>query len=131
METETMNELSIEATQSTPSVEADWQGGVLRMGGDSFPENSYEFFGTVIDWIERYLAGSERALQLELRLMYMNTSSVKAMMDIFDMLEDAHRGGRAVSVRWFHDPRNERVADLAAEFSEDCTFPFAIEQDEA
>jgi len=131
MERETMNELSIEATQSTPSVHGDWQGGVLRMGGDSFPENSYEFFGSVIDWIERYLADGNRPLRLELRLMYMNTSSVKAMMDIFDMLEDAHRGGRAVAVRWLHDPRNERVADLAAEFREDCTFPFDIEPDEA
>lgn len=129
METETMNQLSIEATQSTPSVQADWEAGVLRMGGDSYPENSYEFFGVVVDWIERFLAGSGRALRLELRLMYMNTSSVKAMMDILDMLEDAHRGGRNVQVLWYHDPQNERVADLAAEFREDCTFPFGIEKD--
>lgn len=125
-----MNELSIEATQSTPSVEGQWDAGILALGGDSFPENSYEFFGVVIDWIERYLAGSGRPLRLELRLMYMNTSSVKAMMDIFDMLEDAHRGGREVAVQWHHDPQNERVADLAAEFREDCTFPFEIEKDD-
>jgi len=129
MENLTMNELSIEATQSTPSVEGNWETGMVSLGGDSFPENSYEFFGNVIDWIERYLAGSDRPLRLELRLMYMNTSSVKAMMDIFDMLEDAHRAGRKVEVRWHHDPDNERVADLAAEFREDCTFPFAIERD--
>lgn len=125
-----MNVLSIEATQSTPAVAGDWGQGTLRLSGDSFPENSFEFFGAVIDWIEAYLRDCNRPLHLELRLMYMNTSSVKAMMDIFDLLEDAHRGGRAVEVVWYHDPNNERVADLASEFREDCSFPFGIEKDD-
>lgn len=126
-----MNVLSIEATQSTPFVHGNWDDGLLSLSGDSFPENSFEFFGPVIDWLEAYLASSDRPLQLELRLMYMNTSSVKVMMDIFDMLEDAHRAGRSVQVVWYHDPENERVADLAAEFREDCSFPFGVEQDGA
>jgi hypothetical protein len=124
-----MNQLKIEATQSTPAVETDAASGVLRLSGDSFPENSFEFFGPVIAWIEDYLESSDQPLHLDLRLMYMNTSSVKAMMDIFDMLEDAHRSGRSVEVVWHHDPANERVADLASEFREDCTVPFGIEKD--
>ena len=59
-------------------------------------------------------------------LLYLNTSSIKAMMDIFDLLEEAHRKGRQVSVRWSYDGANERVGELAAEFKEDCTFPFDI-----
>ena len=96
------------------------------MHGDSYPENSFEFFDPIIQWIEDYLRLRSEALHLELRLVYMNTSSVKAMMDIFDMLEDAHGRGRAVSVAWYYDPRNERVLDLADEFREDCSFPFDI-----
>ena len=125
-----MNELNIEGSQSTPSIIADWEQGRLTMQGDSYPENSFEFFYTVIDWIERYLKESAAPFSLELRLVYMNTSSVKAMMDIFDLLEDAHRRGRQVSVNWFYDPRNDRVVDLAVEFREDCTFPFEIAVDE-
>ena len=56
----------------------------------------------------------------------MNTSSVKAMMDIFDLLEEAHNKGRAVRVDWLYDPQNERVRELAEEFREDYTFPFLI-----
>ena len=100
------------------------------MQGDSYPENSFEFFGPVIDWIERYLKESAAPFYLELRLIYMNTSSAKAMMDIFDLLEDAHGQGRKVSVNWYYDPRNERVLDLAGEFREDCSFPFEIAADE-
>ena len=124
-----MNALHIPASQSTPSVTSNWEQGLLAMQGDSYPENSFEFFGDVIGWIERYLKESETPLRLELRLVYMNTSSVKAMMDIFDMLEEAHHAGRQVSVDWFYDPRNERVVDLADEFREDCSFPFQIAAD--
>jgi hypothetical protein len=83
----------------------------------------------VIGWVERYLKETSAPLNLELRLVYMNTSSVRAMMDIFDLLEEAHGRGRAVSVNWYYDPRNERVLDLADEFREDCTFPFEIAAD--
>lgn len=121
-----MENLNIEATQSTPSVLADPAAGTVRMRGDSYPENSYELFSPVIDWIEAYLRDTDRMLTLELQLLYLNTSSVKAMMDIFDMLEEAHGKGRKVAVNWYYDEQNERVAELAEEFREDCSFPFLV-----
>lgn len=122
-----MSDLHIPGTQSTPAIQGDWQAGRLSMQGDSYPENSYELFGQVIDWVERFLAAGQRPLELDLRLLYLNTSSIKAMMDILDLLEEAHQGGRPVSLRWHYDRRNERVAELAEEFREDCSFPFAIQ----
>jgi hypothetical protein len=121
-----MENLSIESTQSTPAITADALRGVVQMSGDSYPENSYELFSPVMNWIERYIKEAAQPLVLELRLLYLNTSSVKAMMDIFDMLEEAHQNGRDVRVNWYYDEQNERVAELAEEFKEDCTFPFAV-----
>jgi len=119
-------QLNIPATRSTPEITADWEAGLVRMAGDSYPENSFDFFTSTIDWIKTFLRDEKRPLRLELRLIYLNTSSVKAMMDIFDMLEEAHGRGRAVSVDWLYDPQNERVEMLAEEFREDCTFSFNI-----
>jgi len=121
-----MNNIAIAGTQSTPAITADWQSGVLTMQGDSYPENSFELYRQVFEWIEAYLSDSDQALTLELALLYLNTSSIKAMMDIFDRLEEAHTSGRAVAVNWRYDLRNERVAQLAEEFKEDCSFPFHI-----
>ena len=120
------SELNIPSTQSTPAIQGDWQTGILAMQGDSYPENSFELFDQVIQWVERYLNDEARPLKLELTLLYLNTSSIKAMMDIFDLLEDAHQQGRSVSVYLHYDNRNERVAELAEEFREDCTFDFSI-----
>jgi len=124
-----MKSLNIPGSSSTPAISADWAEGRMVMRGDSYPENSFEFFGPVIAWIESYLAQSTSPLRLELHLVYMNTSSVKAMMDIFDLLEEFHRKGRQVRVDWMYDPRNERVLGLADEFREDCSFPFEIAVD--
>ena len=44
----------------------------------------------------------------------------------FDELEEAHRQGREVKVNWRYDVDNERVAELAEEFKEDCSFSFNI-----
>jgi hypothetical protein len=118
--------INVPASQSTPAIQGDWQAGVLKMQGDSYPENAFELFGEIIQWVDDFLAQSVDPLRLELQLLYLNTSSIKAMMDIFDLLEDAHVKGRAVSVGWRYDKRNERLAELAEEFKEDCTFPFLI-----
>lgn len=121
-----MNTLAISGTTSTPTIMCDPALGRVIMKGDSYPENSFEFFHEVIGWIEQYLEAGDGALHLELHLVYMNTSSVKAMMDIFDLLEAAFAKERQVAVQWFFDPDNERVEELAEEFREDCSFPFEV-----
>ena len=96
------------------------------MVGDSYPENSFQVFSPVIEWVEDFIGSHKRPLALKLQLLYLNTSSVKVMMDLFDVLQAAHDVGRAVSVEWFYDKANERVAELVLEFKEDYTFAFDV-----
>lgn len=121
-----MDNLDIPQTNASPSIRADWAGGLIVMQGDSYPENSFELFQPLIDWVDGFLAKSDRPLRLELELLYLNTSSIRALMDILDLLEEAHGKGRKVSACWSYDGANERVGELASEFKEDCTFPFDI-----
>ena len=121
-----MSNIELSATASTPAVVADCDAGTLEMRGDSYPENSFEFFAPLVEWVQNYLQTPDSALRLDLYLLYLNTSSVRAMMDIFELLEDAHDSSHVVSVRWFYDEDNDRIAELAEEFKEDCSFPFDI-----
>lgn len=122
-----MNNLDIAQTNSTPAITADWEAGTLAMRGDSYPENSFTLFQPVLDWVEAYLEQTDRPLHVNLELLYINTSSVRALMDILDMLEEVYENDRRdVRVTWLYEQANVRVAELAAEFKEDCSFPFAI-----
>jgi hypothetical protein len=113
-------------TSASPFISANGDDGRVIIRGDSYPENSFELFRPLIAWVETYLAQPRRPLRFEVELLYMNTSSVRAMMDIFDLLESAFQNGTDVGVVWLYDAGNERVAELAEEFKEDCTFPFEI-----
>jgi SiaC family regulatory phosphoprotein len=119
-------DLSIEATQYSPKIQTDWQRGRIQMVGESYPENTYEFFSQLIAWTESFLEESSEPLLLELQLSYLNTSSIRAMIDIFDMLQDAADNGRDIRVAWQYDERNPRASELGEEFKEDYTFNFDI-----
>ena len=126
-----MQDLSLPATTSSPKVSSDAQAGLLCLAGESYPENSFEFFRPILAWVEACLARDDRPLTLDLSLTYLNTSSIKCLMDLLDALEEAHRAGRTVAVIWRYNPDNDRALDLAEEFREDLTLPFAIVPDAA
>lgn len=121
-----VSDLSIEATQFSPGISTDWQKGLIKMAGESYPENTYEFFAQLLEWTQSYLSATDEPLLLELHLSYLNTSSIRAMIDIFDILQDAADDGRDIRVLWQYDKRNPRASELGEEFKEDYTFSFEI-----
>ncbi|MBP1628325.1 MAG: hypothetical protein H6Q00_2800 [Holophagaceae bacterium] len=121
-----MENLVIDGSTSSPRVDFDAARGHLLLSGESYPENSFEFYKPLLNWIRSFLEQSPQEVTLELRLAYLNTSSIKALMDLLDDLEEAHRAGRQVSVNWYYDEENDRALDLAEEFREDLTLPFFI-----
>jgi hypothetical protein len=124
--TDFQKNLSLAPTQSTPAVTAEWEAGLLVMAGESYPENTYEIFDNIIGWVEEFLRSEKRLLKVELKLNYLNTSSIRAMIDIFDRLQSASDDGKPIAVVWFYDSRNPRSAELGEEFKEDYSFDFEI-----
>lgn len=116
--------MKITATATTPSVVFDEARKALVIEGESYPENSFEFYRPVLAWVEARV--EEGPLEVRMAVKYMNTSSVKCVMDLFDRLEDAHGEGRPVSVVWQHGASDERSRELGEEFKEDLTLPFSI-----
>ena len=119
-----LDNLMVAATSSSPEVRGDEAAGSLFLQGESYPENSFEFFRPILTWVADFLERDGRALTVDLRLNYLNTSSIKCMMDLLDAMEDAHKAGRTVSLNWYYDQENDRALDLAEEFREDLTLPF-------
>lgn len=122
-----MELLSRVVSTSSPAVNFDAKTGQLTMSGESYPENTFEFYAPVIGWLKEFVAGTDIPVVLTLELAYLNTGSVKCLMDIFDVLEDAWQEGRQVSVIWRYHQKNTRALETAEEFSEDLTLPFQIE----
>lgn len=118
--------LKLDGTRSSPQVEGDPETGVLRLSGDSYPENTFDFYAPLLDWLGALVGRGEGPLRLEIALSYLNTGSIKSMMDMLDLLEEAHGTGRPVSVVWSCDPQDERAVELAEELLEDLTLPWQV-----
>lgn len=118
-----MNALDVKQTKSSPAVWFDPARNVLGILGESYPENSFEFYAPLFEWLREALPALP-ALRVEINVSYMNSSSTKCMLDLLDALEAAHRQGKRVELDWYYDRDNPRSLDLAEEFREDCHFEF-------
>ena len=121
-----MNNLSLAATAATPCVEFNADTGILAISGESYPENAFEFFRPLLAWTAGFLKESTGSATAEIALSYLNTSSIKSVMDLLDLLEAAHREGRQVSVRWSYRKESDRALEMIEEFKEEVTLPFFI-----
>ena len=121
-----MDRLVLPGTLSTPAVDFDPDSGRLSLRGESYPEHSSEFFRPILAWLQAFLDQAGGAVSMEVELTYLNTSSIKAMMDILDLLEEAHLRNRQVSFTWYYDPENDRALEMAEEFQEEVSLPFFV-----
>jgi len=83
----TIEKLQRSATASTPTVDFDPTSGVLRLSGESYPENAFEYFRPLLAWAGNYVSQARTPIVAEIALSYLNTSSIKSVMDLLDILE--------------------------------------------
>ena len=121
-----MSALDIPATESTPSVRHDSTSGILRIEGESYPEDVVAFYSPIVDWLRAHLASGSAPLKVQFALRYLNTSSTKAILDLIGLLDDHHRAGGRVEVEWHYDPAIEVMREAGEELGEDVFLPFKI-----
>lgn len=121
-----MNNYIAASSKSSPEVNFDAASGVLRMTGESYPENSFEFYAPLLAWVQDYLETASQPVHLVLQLSYINTGTVKALLDLFDQMEEAAGKDRDVRISWYYDPGNERALETGEEFAEDLKIPFEL-----
>lgn len=114
-----MDNLYLPATQYTPEITLDGSGSI-SMSGKSYPENTFEFYKPVMEWLEHYFETSENAkTTVNMEIIYFNSSSSKLFFDFFDLLEEASANGKEVEVNWLYDEENESALEAGEDFMED------------
>ena len=121
-----MNNTFLAATKSSPEVNFDARSGLLRLTGESYPENAFDFYTPLFAWLQEFLDASTLPVRLVLQLSYINTGTIKCLLDVFDQLEAAADHGRDVGIVWYYDPANERALETGEEFAEDLKVPFEL-----
>jgi hypothetical protein len=101
-----------------PTVNFDAEIGVCELAGESFLEDTVEFYGPLIQWIKDFLK-LNKPITFNFKLTYFNTSSSRSILDILNLLKNFERQGGQVAVNWHFDERDidmeEEIEDYMIE----------------
>jgi hypothetical protein len=121
-----MSNLIIENSIKTPSITLD-TNGIMEIKGKSIPENSFEFYKPVFDWLESYIQSPSSKTEMKISLEYFNTSSSKCLLDIFRKLETLNLSGRStVKVSWYYDADDEDMMEAGEDYQALVKVPFEL-----
>jgi hypothetical protein len=127
-----LERLTIAAKTLTPFIDLNPEARTFLFQGESYPENVLSFYRPVLDWVRGYFDGLTRGTptHVQVSLRYMNTSSTKIFMMLFDLCQDAHRSGRPVTITWLHHREDELIREMGEDLSEGLEVPFRFQAEE-
>lgn len=119
-----MNNINIEGSSKTPTVNFDSESGKLLLKGRSIPENSVEFYGPLFDWIEQYSKAPQSETSVDIQLEYFNTSSSKCILDLFKKLEEVSNSN--VAINWYYEEDDEDMLEAGVDYDAIINIPFKM-----
>jgi len=115
-----MENIIIAATDRAPAVTLDFTNRHFSLCGEAYPEDPAAFWGPIIKALQGYfVAEPTSGLTVDIKLMYFNSSSAKALMNIFSTLDKAGHLGAAISINWHYLEDDDTMQEFGEEFSED------------
>jgi hypothetical protein len=113
-----MSELHIAATDRTPEIQLSAAQGIFSMRGESFPEDVAAFYGQVIMAIDAMASTIQGPLKVDVAMVYINSSSIKAMFRIFEGLENVRKNGHPLTITWHFQDDDDIMQELGEDFKD-------------
>lgn len=116
-----MDDMIIEATQSSPQIHLSAEQNRLLIKGKSYMENPTKFYEPVFAWLEKYLATlASGTIKIDLEIIYLNSSSLKMFMNLFEMFEESVANvNNDICVNWLYDAENMMAKEYGEELQEE------------
>ena len=115
-----MEKLIIEADTSTPMINFDPVNHKFIIIGESYPENTASFYEPVFNWLKLYFGQSNnQKIELNIELLYFNSSSSKVLSDIFDLFLSHKDKHQSITINWRYHEENDMSLEYGEEFQEE------------
>jgi len=122
-----MESIRIEKTQKAPLFVL--RDGYIRLSGRSIPQNARQLYKICIDWIEQYVQSPERETKVDLYFEYIDTSSIRCVVDILAKLSQIPENeNNKVEINWYYERDDEDALDLGVYIQAHLKIPFNIIQ---
>lgn len=108
--------LNIAPTDRTPEIILTLQPAKLSIKGESYPEDVSAFYGQVIQAVNTLVQSPAGHLDVAIQLIYINSSSIKALFRIFEGFDEYRKKDQTVSIAWAADPDDDIMQELGEDF---------------
>ena len=119
-----MEPLIITEIESCPNIILDKENNKFEMSGNSLPEDVHTFYDPVFRWIEEYIKQPNVKTELSIKLIYFNSASVKAVLDILTLFEELIVKGFEMKVIWYFLEIDEDMLATGEELASVLKIPF-------
>jgi len=106
-----MENLFIPKTNKTPEVNFQLDGS-MTMTGVSIPENVLSFYQPIIDWLQNFESENLNSVCLTLTLDYLNTSSLRILLDILEIIDNYKNKGATIKFIWKYEADDDDLLEL-------------------
>ena len=112
-----MENINIEKKDDSPKITMDFENGLVEFEGECYPENAFEFFEPVIEWLKSYFEDKSKDTTINFKLSYFNSATTQVLFDIFDILDESKHP--SLKINWYYDEHNKGTLKDYEEFSEE------------
>lgn len=109
-----MKNINLVRTDDSPKVIMDFEKKLIEFEGECYPENTFEFFEPILEWLNDYLK-KDKAMNINFKLTYFNSATTQILFDIFDILVENDSG--LFNINWYCDSNNKNTLKDYEEFS--------------
>lgn len=120
-----MENLIIASTLKSPEVKFNTNGDLL-IAGKSIPEDSNSYYKPLFAWLEEFKKTSPPAINLTLKLEYMNTSSVRIVLRFLQNLVALSKENVALKIKWIYDFDDDDICEQGEIIQESIKYPIEM-----
>lgn len=106
-----------QGTEDRPMIELSPLENRFVFKGRSIPENAFDFYKPVIDWIDLYSKNPNALSTFEFRFEHINTHSTQQIMKILQRL-DKFPGDTKVKLKWYYPKDDTDMLDIGNRLKE-------------
>lgn len=115
-----MDSIHKKATDSTPEMILDFETNSLLIKGESYPENAIKCYEEVFNALKEYLENMhDGTFTATFELIYFNSSSVKVLMNFFNLFDICAEKGNTINIIWCYQDGDDTIEEFGEDFSED------------
>lgn len=118
--------LKLKGTKESPEVIFDKENNHFSISGRSLPEDSFQYYQPVIEWMREYVIDPLPSTELVAHFEYFNSSSIKQLLILFKTFESLLQSGKEAKIVWKYDEEDDLMEIKGKEFKRMLKIPMEL-----